>query len=49
VHNEAGWVSFRIENSQDLEKAKRIIRLAYEEAKKNLEELKPGRMQSRLR
>ena len=49
VHSEAGWVSFQIENSQDLEKAKRVIQLAYEKTKKNLEELKPGRMQSRPR
>jgi hypothetical protein len=37
VHSEAGWVSLRIENSQDLGKAKRVIQLAYEKAKKNLE------------
>ena len=37
VHTEAGWVSLRIENSQDLGKAKRVIQLAYEKAKKNLE------------
>jgi hypothetical protein len=34
VHAEAGWVSFRIENSQDLANAKKVIRLAYENAKK---------------
>src|SRR2546428_13322506 len=37
VHTEAWWVSLRIENSQDLGKAKRVIQLAYENAKKNLE------------
>src|SRR5260370_18632226 len=42
VHAEAGWVSLRIENSQDLGKAKRGIQLAYEKAKKNLEQFKPG-------
>src|SRR3989442_10243805 len=36
VHSEAGWVSLRIENSQDLGKAKKVIQLAYEKAKKNL-------------
>ena len=41
VHSEAGWVSFRIENSQDLANAKNVIRLAYENAKKNLKDLKP--------
>src|SRR5438876_9711380 len=41
VHSEAGWVSLRIENSQDLKKAKRVIQLAYEKAKKNPEDLKP--------
>ena len=41
VHSEAGWVSFQIENSQDLKKAKRVIHLAYEKAKKNPEDLKP--------
>src|SRR2546427_12970940 len=37
VHSEAGWVSLRIENSHDLGKAKRVIQLAYEKAKKKLE------------
>ena len=37
MHTEAGWVSLRIENSQDLGKAKRVIQLAYEKAKKILE------------
>jgi len=34
VHAEVGWVSLRIENSQDLANAKKVIRLAYENAKK---------------
>ena len=41
VHSEAGWVSLRIENSQNLGKTKRVIQLAYEKAKKNPEDLKP--------
>jgi len=41
VHSEAGWVSLRIEDSQDLKKAKRVIQLAYEKAEKNPEDLKP--------
>ena len=35
VHAQAGWVSFQIENSQDLVNAKSVIQLAYENAKKN--------------
>jgi len=37
VHRQAGWVSFRIENSQDLTNVKKVILLAYENAKKNLQ------------
>jgi hypothetical protein len=40
VHAQAGWVSFQIENSQDLTKARKVIKLAYENAKKNPEDLK---------
>ena len=36
VHAEAGWVSFRIENPQDLERAKKIIELAFESAEKKV-------------
>jgi hypothetical protein len=36
VHAQAGWVSLRIENSQDLAKARKVIQLAYDNAKKNL-------------
>ena len=35
VHAEAGWVSLRIEHSQDLANARSVIQLAYENAKKN--------------
>ena len=34
VHSQAGWVSIKIENSQDLGRARSVIRLAYENAKK---------------
>lgn len=36
VHVQAGWVSFRIENTRDFVNAKKVIRLAYENAKKKL-------------
>ena len=36
VHAQAGWVSFRIENRRDLMNAKKVIQLAYENAKKTL-------------
>lgn len=36
VHAEAGWVTFRIENARDLVNAKKIIQLAYENAKKKV-------------
>jgi hypothetical protein len=45
---QAGWVSLRIENLQDLANAGKIIQLAYENAKKNLEDIKSRRTQSRL-
>ncbi len=41
---QAGWVSFRIEKSEDLPRARKIIQLAYENAKKNLEDIKSRRM-----
>jgi hypothetical protein len=44
---QAGWVSFQIEKSQDLTTAKRIIQLAYDNAKKNLLEVKSRRMQAK--
>jgi hypothetical protein len=39
VHAQAGWVSLRIGNSQDLANAKKVIQLAYENAKKNLQDV----------
>ena len=36
VHAKAGWVSFRIEKKRDLVNAKKVIQLAYENAKKEL-------------
>ena len=36
VHAQAGWVSFQIENRRDLMNAKKVIQLAYENAKKTL-------------
>jgi hypothetical protein len=38
VHDQAGWVSFRIERLQDLANARKIVQLGYENAKKNLED-----------
>ncbi|HEV2120679.1 MAG TPA: luciferase family protein [Candidatus Bathyarchaeia archaeon] len=34
VHHEAGWVTFRIRSEEDSEKAKELIRLAYDNADK---------------
>ena len=45
---QAGWVSFRIKSSDDLDRAKKIIQLAYENAKRKLEEVKSRRSQSKL-
>ncbi len=36
VHAQAGWVSFQIENRRGLMNAKKVIQLAYENAKKTL-------------
>ena|SRR2546425_12855385 len=49
VHAQAGWVSLRIGNSRDLANAKKVIQLAYENAKKNLKDVKSGRKQLKLR
>lgn len=35
VHEQAGWVSLRIESSKDLTNAKKVVELAYEYSKKN--------------
>ena len=40
VHDEAGWVSLRIESSKDLTNAKRVVELAYENSKKNPKRVK---------
>lgn len=45
---QAGWVSMRLENSQDLKTAMKIIQLAYKNARKNLEEVKSRSKQTRL-
>ncbi len=34
VHHNEGWVTFRIVNEKDVEGAKELVRLAYDEAKK---------------
>ena len=34
IHRQAGWVSFRLATEKDLENAKIVIKLAYENAKK---------------
>ena len=45
---QAGWVSFRITKSDDLVIAKKLIRLAYENARKNVEDVIARRTQSKL-
>jgi len=44
---QAGWVSFRIEKAEDLGPAKELIRLAYENAKTNMEAYRTS-VQSKL-
>ena len=44
---QAGWVSFRIEKREDLEPAKKLIQLAYENAKTNMKAHRT-RVQSKL-
>jgi Family of unknown function (DUF5519) len=46
---QAGWVSYRIEKAEDLDPAKRLIRLAYENAWTTMEANKTRRGQSNLR
>ncbi len=43
VHAQAGWVSILIEKPHDLENASRVIQLAYENAKKNPEDIRSKR------
>src|SRR5256712_3627112 len=45
---QAGWVSFRIEKPEDLEAAKRLIRLAYENARTSMEAHSARRNQMKL-
>lgn len=45
---QTGWVSFRISESDDLVIARKLIQLAYENAKKNVEDVIARRTQSRL-
>jgi Family of unknown function (DUF5519) len=40
VHDQAGWVSLRIERSKDLTNAKKVVELAYEYSKKNRQGVK---------
>lgn len=47
---QAGWVSFRIEKPEDLESAKELIQLAYENAKTNMEAHRTrGTIETRLK
>jgi hypothetical protein len=46
---QAGWVSLRIDKPEDLVNSRNIIQLAYENAKKNFEDVKSRRAQSSLR
>src|SRR5213592_5312146 len=43
---QAGWVSFRIEKPEDLDAAKKLIQLAYENAKASMEAHRTRRRQS---
>src|SRR5438132_4300061 len=45
---QAGWISFRIEKPEDLEAAKRLIRLAYENARTSREAHRDRRNQMKL-
>jgi hypothetical protein len=45
---QAGWVSFRIEKPEDVTRSRKIIERAYENAMKNLEDVKSRRKQPRL-
>ncbi len=45
---QGGWVSSRIEKAEDLDPAKRLIRLAYDNARTSMEEHKTRRGQSKL-
>jgi len=45
---QAGWVSFRIEKLEDLEAAKRLVRLAYENARTSMEAHSARRSQMKI-
>src|SRR5438132_13351065 len=45
---QAGWVSFRIEKLEDLEAARRLVRLAYENARTSMEAHSARRSQMKL-
>jgi Family of unknown function (DUF5519) len=45
---QAGWVSFRIDKAEDLESAKRLIQLAYQNAKTSMGAHRTNEGQSKL-
>ena len=45
---QAGWVSFRIDKAEDLDSAKKLIQLAYENAKTSIEAHRTMRSQTNL-
>lgn len=45
---QAGWVSFRIEKTEDLDPAKVLIKLAYENARTSMEAARTRRSQQKL-
>jgi len=45
---QAGWISFRIEKPEDLEAAKRLIQLAYENARTSMEAHRARRNQMKI-
>ena len=44
---QAGWVSFRMTKPEDLDNAKKIVQLAYDNAKNNLKEIESRRTQTK--
>ena len=45
---QAGWVSFRMEKMEDLESAKRLIQLAYDNARASMEAHRARKSQMKL-
>src|SRR6266705_3136955 len=45
---QAGWVSFRMEKAEDLDSAKKLIKLAYDDAKASMEGHRTRRSQMKL-